>query len=489
MEFLILGPLEAHDGGRKLPLGGAKQRALLAMLLLHANEVVSSDRLIDALWSDAGRRDAANALSVAVARLRKALEVGSSGTEDGLIVTRAPGYELRLGEDQLDLHRFERLVAEARAEPEPAAAAGQLRDALALWRGPPLADLAYESFTQAEIVRLDELGQTTLEHRIEADLALGRHDDLVGELEALTAKQPLRERVRAQLMVALYRSGRQAEALEVYADARRTLVEELGIEPGRPLRELHQAILEQDPGLELVEASESAAERAAGAPSGIFVGRARELAELVCGLDQAFAGSGRLFLLAGEPGIGKSRLAEELATHARGRGGQVIVGRCWEAGGAPAYWPWMQLLRAYVRQSDAAALEAQLGAGAADLAQLVPELRERFHDLPVPPLEPEGARLRLFDATVSFLRNAAEDQPMVLFLDDLHAADASSLLMLRFLARELASTRIPASRRLPGPRSGSGRGADRDARRGIPRAGHNPALARRAERARGRPVR
>ena len=442
MDFLILGPLEAHDGGRKLPLGGAKQRALLAMLLLHANEVVSSDRLIDALWSDADRKDAANALSVAVARLRKALELGSSGTEDGPIVTRPPGYELRIDETQLDLHRFERLVAEARAETEPAAAAGQLRDALALWRGPPLADLAYESFTQAEIARLEELRQTTLEYRIEADLALGRHDDLIGELEGLTANQPLRERLRAQLMVALYRSGRQAEALEVYADARRTLVEELGIEPGRPLRELHQAILEQDPGLELVATGRSAAEPAPGTPSSIFVGRERELAELVRGLDQAFAGSGRLFLLAGEPGIGKSRLAEELATYARGRGGQVLVGRCWEAGGAPAYWPWMQLLRACVRQSDAEALEAQLGAGAADLAQLVPELRERFPDLPTPPLEPEGARFRLFDAAVGFLRNAADDQPMVLFLDDLHAADGPSLLLLRFLARELGSTRI-----------------------------------------------
>ena len=440
MEFLLLGPLEVIEGGRKLPLGGTKQRALLALLLLHGNEVVSSDRLVEALWGETGSEDGAKALSVAVSRLRKVLEPQRpKGEAPQLLLTRPPGYELRLGADQLDLHRFERLVADGRAAGDPATTSAKLRDALALWRGAPLADLAYESFAQADIARLEESRLVALELRIEADLAMGRVDEVVAELEGLTAEHPLRERLRAQQMLALYRSGRQAEALDSYRAARDTLVEELGIEPGRRLRELHQAILEQDPDLDLAVVPE----RVGGETSStVLVGRGRELGELAAGLEDAFAGRGRLFLLEGEPGIGKSRLAEELTVRARARGAQVLVGRCWEAGGAPAYWPWMQSIRAHVRDSAATALGAQLGAGAADLVQILPELRQRFPDLPPPPLDPEGARFRLFEATAAFLHNAGEQRPLVLVLDDLHAADAPSLLLLRFVARELGSTRM-----------------------------------------------
>jgi DNA-binding SARP family transcriptional activator len=443
MEFRILGPLEVCDDGRRLALGGARRRALLAMLLLHPNEVVSSDRLIDALWGQRPPDNAAKALQVHVSGLRKLLEPERRpGEPHGVLVTRPPGYLLALAPEQLDLGRFERLRAEAiqaLAAGDAAAAVGKLRRALALWRGSPLADLAYEPFAQTEIARLEELRVAALEDRLEAELALGRHSDLVGELEALIAEHPLRERLRAQLMLALYRSGRQAEALAAYRDARRTLVDELGIEPGRSLRELERAILRQDPGLEPPAAAESARQ----APRSVFVGRERELAELAGGLDDALAGRGRLFLLVGEPGIGKSRLAEELVAQAKARGARVLVGRCWEAGGAPAYWPWVQSLRAYVRDSDGAALRAQLGAGAADLAQLLPELRERFPGLSEPPsLESDAARFRLFDAVAEFLRRACESRPIVLVLDDLHAADAPSLLLLRFLTRELGSTRL-----------------------------------------------
>ena len=440
MRFLILGPLEAYHGERRLSLGGTKQRALLAMLLLHANEVVSSDRLVDALWGEAASDDAAKALSVALSRLRKVLEPERSpGAAGELLVTRPPGYLMKLDADQLDVHRFDQLVQEARSVDDPATSAGLLREALALWRGPPLADLAYESFGQSEIARLEESRLAALEQRIEFDLMLGHHDELVGELEGLTGHYPLRERLRGQLMLALYRSGRQADALQSYQAARASLVDELGIEPSRPLRELHQAILQQDPGLDLLVRKRPAEE----APGDVFVGRGHELGELVTGLEDAFAGRGRVFLLSGEPGIGKSRLAEELTAHAKARGARVLVGRCWEAGGAPAYWPWVQSLRAYVRESDKDALRTQLGSGAAELAQVLPELRERYPDLPLPSsAEPESVRFRLFDATAEFLRNAAERRPIVLVLDDLHAADAPSLLLLRFLAREVASTRL-----------------------------------------------
>jgi DNA-binding SARP family transcriptional activator len=242
VEFRILGPLEVVEEGRALTLGGSRQRALLAILLTRANEVVSKDRLIDELWGARPPRTATNALQFHVSRLRKTL--GSTEA----IVTREPGYLIRAAPHELDLLRFEQLVAEARQAPVDQAAR-LLHDALSLWRGPALADLASEPFMQAEILRLEELRLATLELRIETDLALGRHRELVGELEALVHEHPLRERPRAQLMLALYRSGRQAEALDLYRQGRRLLVDELGIEPGLELQELEKAILSHDPEL------------------------------------------------------------------------------------------------------------------------------------------------------------------------------------------------------------------------------------------------
>ena len=247
MEFRILGPLEVWDEGREVSLGGRKPRALLAVLLLHPNEVVPADRLIDELWGEDSPEDAAAALRVNVSRLRKALP-------QDVLTTRSPGYLIRVEPDELDLHRFERLVDEGRsllARGLPADASERLHDALSLWRGPALADFAYESFAQAAIARLEEIRLAAVELRIDADLALGRHDELVGELEALVAEHPLRERLRRYLMTALYRSGRQAEALDAYQDARRALVDELGIDPSPALQELERAILRQDPSLEV----------------------------------------------------------------------------------------------------------------------------------------------------------------------------------------------------------------------------------------------
>ena len=262
MEFRILGPLEAWDGGRAVTLGGPKPRALLAVLLLHANEVVSADRLIDELWGEDSPEDAAAALRVNVSRLRKALP-------PDVLTTRAPGYVLQIEPDALDLIRFERLVDEGRSllsRGLAADASERLRDALSLWRGPALADFTYERFAQAAITRLEEIKLAAIELRIDADLALGRHDELVGELEELVAEHPLRERLRRWLMTALYRSGRQAEALDAYQDTRRALVDGLGIDPSAELSDLEQAILRHDPLLDLQEpvraSGREAAERA-----------------------------------------------------------------------------------------------------------------------------------------------------------------------------------------------------------------------------------
>ena len=239
MEFRILGPLEILDGERVVPLGGPKRRAVIASLLLHPNRVVSSEQLVDLVWGDDPPAAALGSLHNHVLRLRRQL--------GDRLVTRSPGYLLRVEPGELDLDRFRRLVEEARAV-EPSEAAALLHEALALWRGGPLADLAAEP-AGAAAASLAELRLEALENRIDADLALGRHATLVPELDALVAEQPFREPLRGQLMLALYRSGRQADALEAYGAARGTLVEELGTEPGAQLQELHRAILRQDADL------------------------------------------------------------------------------------------------------------------------------------------------------------------------------------------------------------------------------------------------
>jgi DNA-binding SARP family transcriptional activator len=242
MEFRLLGAFEVWDGAQPVEIAGSKRRALLALLVLRANEVVRSELLVDELWGERPPRNAAAALQTHVSRLRKTLGADT-------IASREWGYVLRAAPAEIDLRRFEGLVAEA----EPLAAqqrATKLAEALALWSGPPLADLVNEPALQQDIARLDELRLSTLERRIDADLEAGQSGNLVGELEALIAQQPLREHLRWLLILALYRAGRQAEALEVYRETRRVLTEELGLEPSPALKELEQAILRQDPSLE-----------------------------------------------------------------------------------------------------------------------------------------------------------------------------------------------------------------------------------------------
>ncbi len=247
MEFRVLGPLEVWDEGGEVPLRGPRQRALLAMLLLRPNEVVPTDRLIEELWGEDSPERAADALRVNVSRLRRALP-------KEVLTTRSPGYVIRIEPDELDLDRFQRLVDEGRSQLARGLATDaweRLREALSLWRGPALADFAYESFAQAAIARLEEIRLAAVELRIEAELALGRDAEIVGTLEGLVAEHPLRERLWEYLMTALYRSGRQAEALVAYQNARRGLVDELGIDPSPALQELERAILRQDPSLDV----------------------------------------------------------------------------------------------------------------------------------------------------------------------------------------------------------------------------------------------
>jgi DNA-binding SARP family transcriptional activator len=238
LEYRILGPVEVIGEGGPLPLAGQRQRALLALLILNAGSVVSTDRIVDELWGEQPPRTALSSLQNFVSRLRRLL-----GAE--AVVMKAPGYMLDAAPEQIDASRFERLVAQAR-EIEVRQRGPKLREALALWRGPPLADCAFERFAQAEIRRLEELRLDAIEERLDADLELGSGAELVAELEGLVTQHPLRERLRGQLMVARARAGRQAEALQVYHDFRRALVDELGIEPSALLKQLYREILQGD---------------------------------------------------------------------------------------------------------------------------------------------------------------------------------------------------------------------------------------------------
>jgi len=252
MDFRLLGPLDVVDHGRSVQVGHGKRRSLLVLLLLHPNEVISAERLIDALWGERPPATAAKSLHVYVSQLRRELGRDAVSANGGVLVTRGNGYAACVGPEDIDSQRFERMLADglrALETGDPRRASAKLTDAIAMWRGPALADLAYEPFAQREIARLEELRLVAVEGRIDADLELGRHAELVGELEGLVREHPLRERLRAQLMLALYRCGRQAEALGVYRDARVLLVSELGLEPGPPLRELEAKILDHSPEL------------------------------------------------------------------------------------------------------------------------------------------------------------------------------------------------------------------------------------------------
>jgi predicted ATPase/DNA-binding SARP family transcriptional activator len=321
VEVRVLGPLEVVGDGGVVPVGALMQRRLLAALVIDAGETCSADVLVDALWGESPPSSAAKLLQVYVSQLRKVLPAGAR------IRTRGAGYVLALDDGSLDAARFERLLAQARdarAAGNPALASSLLGRALALWRGRAYGELAYDDFARAEADRLDELRLIALEERIDAQLALGRHGELLAELGSLAAEHPLRERLQEQAMLALYRCGRQAEALDVYAAVRARLHDDLGLEPGAELRELQRRILQQDAGLAV---QPSAAEPLSELPSppNALVGRERELEELRGLLLREGA---RLVVLTGAGGSGKTRLALEAARELSGSfaNGAALVG-------------------------------------------------------------------------------------------------------------------------------------------------------------------
>ena len=319
MQLRVLGPVEASADHRSLALGGAKQRSVIAMLGLDANRTVSADHLVEGLWGEDAPPSAAKMVQNYVWRLRRVLG-DDSGAE---ILTRGRGYELRIDPDAVDARRFERLL-EAGVPPGDGPSSDAAREALALWRGPPLADVADEPFAASQIRRLEELRLEATELAIDADLAAGRHAEVAGEVEGLVVEHPLRERLHGQRMLALYRCGRQAEALQAFRDARRILVEEVGVEPGPELRRLHDAILRQDGALEIEAATVELPRALDAATAPPLIGRDEALASLQTHWSRTRQRDGALIALLGEEGIGKTRLAAELATTAHGDGATVL---------------------------------------------------------------------------------------------------------------------------------------------------------------------
>ena len=628
LSFSILGPLEAKKDGLRVDLGSRRQRALLARLVLAGGRAVSSDQLVEDLWAGAPPASAPAALQSYVSRLRRAL-----GDDRAVLISEAGGYALRAAPEQIDVSCFQDLAERGRAAQRAGRfdeAHNLFSDALALWRGEPLSEFAYDGFAQAEVKRLESERLAVVEDRMEASLALGYHAALVPALEQLVAENPLRERLRAQLVLALYRCDRQAEALDVLRDTRRVLTEELGIEPSARLRELETQILNHDPALDwappssareeakpsdqvelsistflltdiegstkllrrlgeqiygevlaaqrsileqavtayggravdswgdsffgafpravdgvlaaveaqrrirdhdwpenaeckvrmgintgeasldgrtyvgmavhrtaricdaghggqilLSEATKNVldddelpftvrdlgerrlkdldhpvrlyqvvaeglntdfpplraasptAEMPAGRPAGAvrLVGREDEMQMLKEVLRAAVSGTGRIVLLEGEPGIGKSRLTLELAQEAGGMGMELLWGACYEGGGAPAFWPWTQVLRALVRHMS----DEERAFASSQLAALVPELTDGGPA--APPASPDGGdeRFRLYQAVVSLLAGVAARQPLMLVIDDLHWADVASLQLLQALSLQAVS--------------------------------------------------
>ena len=424
MEYRVLGPFEVRHDGEVLELGGPRPRALLAALVLHRNEPVSADRLIELVWGEPGTKPR-KTLQVAMSRLRGAL--GPAAT----IETRESAYRLRTGLDEVDADRFAALLEAGRAQLEAGdapAAAQTLKDALALWHGEALAEFRYAEFAERAVEELEELRLVAFELRVEAELRCGRHAMVVPELERHVAEHPRRERQHAQLMLALYRCGRQAEALAVYRRLRTALAGELGLEPGAEVRRLQQRILRQDP--ELTPGDEPLPAALVHAQANPLAGRAVELDELTA------AGAGHaLVLVTGDAGVGKTRLLAAAAARLRGVGWRVLYGRADEDGMVP-YQPFVEAFRDHLAHDPRLGLaeHERLATAAAPAAMLLPELEPLLNDDRPPAWEePEAARYRLYVAVASLLARLAGRGRLLLVLDDLQWADRPSLRLVREL--------------------------------------------------------
>ena len=457
MQFRVLGPPEVVRDWRVVPLGGPKQQALLALFLLRPNRFVAADWLVEALWDGRPPPSAHTTLRTYVAGLRRAVEPERSRGEPARVLCSRPrGYELRVATGAIDAIRFGGLVDRAAAEfgaGEPAAAERSYAEALALWRGEPLAGVAELSAVRPEVARLAELRFSAEEGWLSAAVLAGRDATSLAELRRFVSAHPLRERARAQLMLALYRSGRQTEALAVFDEGRRILADEYGLDPGEEIRAVHRLILEQavlsesgrlsEPGspAEIVRPAgvdplvQSGHPAAFGPPDrgrGPLMGRGAELGRLRETLRAAIRHGGRMLALVGEPGIGKTTLAAALGTQAAADGVPVVWGRCPDVGQAPPFWLWRQVVRVLVAMQEA---------GATGSASRLDGFAAGSLPGPADNGPDPTARFQVYEAVSELVRAVARQRGLLVVLDDLHAADPDSLLLLRFLCAQLSGAR------------------------------------------------
>jgi DNA-binding SARP family transcriptional activator len=460
MQFRVLGPVEVVGDAGPLDVGTPRQRALLARLLVDANRVVPLDRIIEDLWEGEPPAAATATLQSYVSVLRRVLEPDRAPrTPATVLVTRPPGYLLAVADDDLDAVVFTAAVGRGRSlldAGRPAEAEAAFDEALALWRGEPYADVELDAFALVERQRLTELYASAQEDRFTALLDQGRHRYALGDLEAFVADHPYRERAWELLVLARYRAGRQVDALRAYQDARQALVEQVGVEPGPRLVELERQVVAQDPSLEWRPATGAAVDRpgatasggaepgtdgtepAAGdvAPGADLVGRDAELGELRRALERLRAGSGGLIVVAGDPGIGKTRLVDAaLRTEAAARGLRVGWGRSSDGDGAPSYWPWTQALG-----DLAAAAGPEVVQEAGPVAgHVVPDFTAQLGPAPPLPDDPAAARFTVRQAVATLLAGLVDQAPTVVVLDDAQWADVASLRLLGSLAPDLVA--------------------------------------------------
>lgn len=453
MDLRLLGPLEVRgDDGTEIPLGAPKLRAVLQVLALDPGRVVPTDRLIEDVWDHDPPARALVSLRSYVSNLRRDL-ARADGTE--VVVTRGQGYLLDVRPEELDTVCFERLVADGRAatEDDLGRAVALLDEALALWRGPALADIAGLVVAAAPAARLEQLRMAAREERLAALLELGHHDQVIADAEALVRAEPLRERPHRLLVLALHRVGRTADALEVHRGFRERLTEELGLDPSPAFGALAGQLLRHDPILDAPTSTAAqppptggtvgheAPERTSATPRWAevlahdLVGRRAERDRLAAAVDHLADGTGGLVTVAGEAGIGKSSLLAEAALRAADQGAIVALGRCSETPGAPPFWPWTQVLEDVASAVDPGRWSGAVGPHAAALALLVPELVPDGLERPTPePSDPQGARFALHRAVSDVLTTLAGDRGLLVIIDDLHWADLASAELTGHLA-------------------------------------------------------
>ncbi|MGD9999196.1 MAG: BTAD domain-containing putative transcriptional regulator [Ilumatobacteraceae bacterium] len=440
MHFRILGPLEIHDDQRgPVPLDSPRLRAVVCRLLIDPGRVVPAESLVTSLWGDDAPPGAAGTVQTYVTRLRRVLEPGrqARGTAT-VLLTRPSGYAIALDDSDVDAAEMERLVrsgSEALARGDATTAASMLASARAMWRGRPFHDVADAPWALPSVARLEQLHVTAIELQVDACLALGDHGTAIGELERHVHDHPLHERYWAQLITALYRSGRQSDALRAYSRCRETLRDELGVEPGPELRALERAVLAHDPVLDLRRPPSAPNEERSppassvtnlsavtpAPPSRPFVGRATEREQVIEALAGAREGRGKIVVIEGEAGIGKTRLAEATAQHAAASGLAVTWTVCLDEIGAPPLWPWLQIRDQITRRTPTDADRPPRNAAGADDA---------------------SALFRELAAVADDLVAASNEQPMVAIIDDLQWADQASLQLLRLLIGRLADAPI-----------------------------------------------